>query len=349
MEKARGEYLNFLDDDDLFFADHVETLVNALAETKNLAAYAFGFETPVIVVDKNPYKYQVKGYNKRYRKLFDEVELCYHNLIPIQCIMFSKQLYKELGGFDTSLEYLEDWDLWVRYAQKTRYSCVEKTTSIYRVPFEQNIQKDRQKKLDDALSVVRKKHESYYIPVSAARLAIYGKKESGKRICSCKYRSVIYGNEKESLMKAIKALKQAVMVYHRKIGELSASLIYGDSSPVPILDDADVLVIKEELGNVMDFQYRVFGFNSGTAKGHNLMAQNTDADVMMIMNPDVILEPNCLCRLLQPFQQEDVGMVEARQTPLEHAKEYKEDGRDRVGFYGVHGFQNRYLSENKWL
>ena len=101
--------------------------------------------------------------------------------------MFSKQLYKELGGFDTSLEYLEDWDLWVRYAQKTRYSCVEKTTSIYRVPFEQNIQKDRQKKLDDALSVVRKKHESYYIPVSAARLAIYGKKESGKRICNYKY------------------------------------------------------------------------------------------------------------------------------------------------------------------
>ncbi len=69
--------------------------------------------------------------------------------------------------------------------------------------------------------------------------------------------SVIYGNEKESLMKAIKALKQAVMVYHRKIGELSASLIYGDSSPTPILDDADVLVIKEKLGKVMDFQYRV--------------------------------------------------------------------------------------------
>ncbi len=187
LEKARGEYLNFLDDDDLFFADHVETLVNALAETKNLAVYAFGFETPVIVVDKNPYKYQVKGYNKRYRKLYDEVELCYHNLIPIQCIMFSKQLYKDLGGFDTSLDYLEDWDLWVRYAQKTRYSCVEKTTSIYKVPFEQNIQNDRQKKLDDALSVVRKKHESYYIPVSAARLAAYGKKESGKRICSYKY------------------------------------------------------------------------------------------------------------------------------------------------------------------
>ena len=30
MELAHGKYLNFLDDDDLLFADHVETLVQAL-------------------------------------------------------------------------------------------------------------------------------------------------------------------------------------------------------------------------------------------------------------------------------------------------------------------------------
>ena len=41
-----------------------------------------------------------------------------------------------------------------------------------------------------------------------------------------------------------------------------------------------------------------FGFNSGTAKGHNLMGENCTADFMMIMNPDVILEPQCLTRML---------------------------------------------------
>ena len=49
-------------------------------------------------------------------------------------------------------------------------------TGIYRVPFEQKIQKERQHQLDEALKTVRKKHESYEIPVSAARLAVYGKK-----------------------------------------------------------------------------------------------------------------------------------------------------------------------------
>ena len=80
--------------------------------------------------------------------------------------MFSRRLYEEFGGFDSSLDYLEDWDLWVRYAQRTKYICVEK----------QKIQKERQHQLDEALKTVRKKHESYEIPVSAARLAVYGKK-----------------------------------------------------------------------------------------------------------------------------------------------------------------------------
>lgn len=176
LENATGEFLNFLDDDDVFYADHVECLVRELQQSGNMAAYAFGFETPIVVYSTKPYKYEIKAYNRRYTTKFDEVELCYHNYIPIQCIMFSRKLYEELGGFDTSLDYLEDWDLWVRYAQRTRFSCVEKTTSMYRVPFDQKIQKTRQDKLDEALKVVRKKHETYNIPVSASRLAVYGKK-----------------------------------------------------------------------------------------------------------------------------------------------------------------------------
>ena len=131
LSKAAGEYINFLDDDDIFFADHVETLVQALAQNrKYLAAYAFGFETPVVVESTSPYKYHIKAYNKRYTTAFDEVELCYHNFIPIQCIMFSRRLYEEFGGFDSSLDYLEDWDLWVRYAQRTKYICSGKNNYL---------------------------------------------------------------------------------------------------------------------------------------------------------------------------------------------------------------------------
>lgn len=132
--------------------------------------------------------------------------------------------------------------------------------------------------------------------------------------------SVIYGNKKEALLKAISALKQTVQVYHKKVGELKVSLVYGDASPNRIFSEEDVRRINENLNNEMEFQYRIFGFNSGTAKGHNLMGENCTADFMMIMNPDVILEPQCLTRMLMVLKDPKVGLAEARQTPLEHAK-----------------------------
>ena len=144
----------------------------------------------------------------------------------------------------------------------------------------------------------------------------------GEIIMKLQIQSVIYGNQVDALVKAMKALQQAVKVYHRRVGDLQVRLIYGDSTPTPVLDEKTQKDIREMLKAEIEFEYKVFGFNSGTAKGHNLMAENTDADIMMIMNPDVILEPTCLCKLMEPLKLKEVGMVEARQTPLEHAKEY---------------------------
>ena len=124
--------------------------------------------------------------------------------------------------------------------------------------------------------------------------------------------SVIYGNQVDALVKAMKALQQAVKVYHRRVGDLQVRLIYGDSTPTPVLDEKTQKDIREMLKAEIEFEYKVFGFNSGTAKGHNLMAENTDADIMMIMNPDVILEPTCLCKLMEPLKLKEVGMVEDR-------------------------------------
>lgn len=136
--------------------------------------------------------------------------------------------------------------------------------------------------------------------------------------------SVIYGNKVDSLLKAMKALKQAVKVYRKKRGDLEVKLIYGDASASPVLNENEVERIKVSLKEEIEFEYKYFGFNSGTAKGHNMMAKDTAADLLMIMNPDVILEPGCLCKLMDNICKADVGMVEARQTPLEHAKEYDE-------------------------
>lgn len=161
MELAHGKYLNFLDDDDLFYADHIEVLVSAIESAKEKAVYAFGFATPIEIYSKSPYQYKVLDYLGVHKQNYNKFMLCHHNYIPIQCIMFEKSLFEEYGGLDETLDALEDWDLWVRYSLHTDFLCVPKTTSIYRIPGDKEIDKKRQKDLDDALLIVREKHKTY--------------------------------------------------------------------------------------------------------------------------------------------------------------------------------------------
>ena len=47
MSMASGDYFVFLDEDDLFFADHIEQLVAAIAATANAKiSYSYAFEIP---------------------------------------------------------------------------------------------------------------------------------------------------------------------------------------------------------------------------------------------------------------------------------------------------------------
>ena len=135
--------------------------------------------------------------------------------------------------------------------------------------------------------------------------------------------SVIYGNEPESLYKAISNLANAIRVereQRRFLGQVT--LYYGDASPERVLSEAEVEQIRKKYQDLFRFKYRVFGFNSVSAKGHNMLGEECESDYMLIINPDVIMSPRTLIELMYPFLDEEVGMVEARQTPIEHQKEY---------------------------
>lgn len=161
LKLSTGDYLNFLDDDDVFYADHVETLVMALQNHPNsAAAYALGFETPIEVQSLRPYRYQIKNYNTAVDVQFSKSELLYHNCFPIQSVMFSRRLYEKHGGFDEKLDMLEDWDFWIRYASEDWFEYIPKTTSQYRVPANQIVVKERQRKLDEAYKDVQDKHRN---------------------------------------------------------------------------------------------------------------------------------------------------------------------------------------------
>jgi GT2 family glycosyltransferase len=150
LAEARGELMNFLDDDDLLFADHVEVLVDALQRHGVAGAYALSWETQVELRDRLRGRYEEVMHVTRHWQRFDRITLWHHNYLPIQAVLFHRRLYERYGGFAEDMDQLEDWNLWTRYTLEDDFVLVDKTTSKYRVPASAALAADRQARLDRA-------------------------------------------------------------------------------------------------------------------------------------------------------------------------------------------------------
>jgi GT2 family glycosyltransferase len=158
LRNAKGDFLTFLDDDDLYFADHLETIVREIERKKNEKVfYSLAFETKIIR-DPATLVYKVKETSIIHNQVFNRLLLTLKNYFPIQTVVFHKSVYNEYGGFDETIDFCEDWDLWLRYSLKFDFNYIEKVTSIYRVPYNNS---ERQKELDSTLEYLKIKHQSY--------------------------------------------------------------------------------------------------------------------------------------------------------------------------------------------
>lgn len=158
LSKAQGRWCVFLDDDDLFLPDHIEILANELMKNEDLSAtYALAWEVKTDIVGSG---YVEKFYLTEpvFYQEYSQETLMHHNYIPIQCILFDRNLFLERGGFDESLDQLEDWNLWVKYSINNRFKWVCKTTSMYRTPYSTQHATKRKELLDLNYAIVQEKN-----------------------------------------------------------------------------------------------------------------------------------------------------------------------------------------------
>lgn len=140
LAKAKGEYLNFLDDDDYFYPDHLELMVaTALQHPGADLITAASMVLEADVVTPSPYKLQVRRlYPLRYERM-DNLLLCQKGMIPIQSVMFKRWLFEEHGGLNEALDGNEDWSMWLKYfsvGKRVKDDGVDITraTSVFMVP-----------------------------------------------------------------------------------------------------------------------------------------------------------------------------------------------------------------------
>jgi GT2 family glycosyltransferase len=100
--------------------------------------------------------------------------------------------------------------------------------------------------------------------------------------------------------------------------------LIGDSSSTPVLDPDQVTALTTALERpgVARLASVFFDRNRGSAGGNNDLFAQADSDLVLIVNPDCYASPNLVRALCLAMAPAEVGIVEARQVPLEHPKEF---------------------------
>ncbi len=132
LAEARGELIAYLDDDDRYLPEHLETLAAAFDDDDVHVAYTNAWDV----------RHSPRTDGEGYDEVSREVKLAYpfsrgrffmHSFIHLVTFMHRKACIEPVGGFDESLEVLEDLDLYLRLAQVWDFHHLDRTTAEYRI------------------------------------------------------------------------------------------------------------------------------------------------------------------------------------------------------------------------
>jgi spore maturation protein CgeB len=129
LREARGKYIAYLDDDDIFYPEHIETLVGFLERTGSKVAYSDSYQAFQQPMDGI---YVTTDKRVAYSFKFDRKRLLVMNYIPTLNIVHDRECIDEAGFFDETLETQEDWDLWIRMSQRYEFHHIKSVTAEFR-------------------------------------------------------------------------------------------------------------------------------------------------------------------------------------------------------------------------
>jgi len=124
---SRSKYIAYLDDDDRYFPDHLQTLVSAL-ESSCTFVYSDAFRA-FHVYEDNKWNQISKTVELSYD--FDPARFTENNYIPILCMAHRRDCFQQIGLFERDLPNAMDWDLWAKAAKLYDFKHLKKVTCIY--------------------------------------------------------------------------------------------------------------------------------------------------------------------------------------------------------------------------
>ncbi|MAF85421.1 MAG: glycosyl transferase family 2 [Dehalococcoidales bacterium] len=129
IQKSRGEYTAFLDDDDLWLPEKLEKQVKLLDSNKELGLVYSG--SHVIDNKGNLIRHTYfRGIKPCRGDVFNE--LLVSNFIPQLTVLVRRETLDKVGKFDTKYKIAQDYDLWLRIAAHYQVDFIDQPLAKYR-------------------------------------------------------------------------------------------------------------------------------------------------------------------------------------------------------------------------
>jgi len=159
LRAARGEFIAFLDDDDLWRPDKLKKQVERMRQDPSLG---FLYSQCAVIQDGS----RVASWPGRVHPHTFQ-ELFRTNFVPCLTVMVRKRCLDEIGGIGTDLPVSQDYDLWLRLAERFRFDWLPEELATYRM-HKHNMSRDRFAYYRDRFTIVARTPISRRLGISRA-------------------------------------------------------------------------------------------------------------------------------------------------------------------------------------
>lgn len=115
VRAASSPFIAFLDDDDLFYEEHLATLARA-SSTHHAGWYTDAVSARLAMSESGTY--ETLWRQRLFGGDFDRDLLLVDNYIPLPTLLVRRADFLDLGGFDPAFDLFEDWDFIIRLAHR---------------------------------------------------------------------------------------------------------------------------------------------------------------------------------------------------------------------------------------